>query len=563
MTGLDWVQIFFFFFLIVLATPFLGKYMAAVFTGHRTFLHPYLGWLERLINKVSAIDVTTEMRWTSYAKAWMIFNLIGFFFLFLLQIFQSYLPLNPENMPNVPWALAFNTAVSFTTNTDWQAYSGETTLSYLTQMLGLTVQNFLSAASGFAPFLVMTRGLSRKETVCVGNFWQDIIRSIVYILLPLSIILGVFLAGQGVVQTIESYVKVVTLENDSQVIPLGPVASQVAIKQLGTNGGGFFNANSAHPFENPTPLSNLAEMVAILLLPAASVYAFGMMVGNTKHSWVLFAAMTLLWTAGLGITIYSESVHNNSLNIYPVLEGQETRFGSVNSLIWSVSTTATSNGSTNTMISSLSPLSGGICMFNIMAGEFVFGGIGVGMCSMLMLVLLTVFLSGLMVGRTPEYFGKKIERHEVQWIVLGVLYQGGLILLGAGISCILPAALSSLGNQGPHGLSEILYAFSSASGNNGSAFAGLNANTDYFNIVLGVVMLLGRLAVVIPSIAIGGLLAIKKTAPYSLGTFSTDKPLFFMLLICIVLLIGALTFFIPLILGPIVEHMLMRQGVVF
>lgn len=537
--------------------------MANVFEGRRTFLHPLLGWLENLTYRFSGIDPSIEMHWTKYAKGWIIFNLVGLVLLFLIQIFQNYLPLNPQNFPGVPWPLAFNTAASFVTNTNWQSYTGESTLSYFSQMLGLAVQNFVSAAIGIVPLLVLARGIVRKTMETIGNVWADTVRGVIYIFIPLSIVFAIFLISQGVIQTFSPYVEVATLENAKQTIPLGPVASQIAIKQLGTNGGGFFNANSAHPFENPTALSNLLETLALVLIPAALTYTFGLMVGSRKHGWVLFLVMFTFWAIGISIALWSEHTFNPALDVYPVLEGKETRFGTTDSLLWSVTTTGTANGSVNAMISSLTPLAGGVSMFNLMIGELIYGGVGVGLCSMLMLTLFTVFLSGLMVGRTPEYFGKKIEKNEVQWVVLGVLYQGALILVGAGISCALPISLSSLGNQGPHGLSEILYAFSSATANNGSAFAGLNANTDYYNIVLGFVMLAGRLAIVLPSIAIGGLLARKKFTPPSPGTFSTNSLLFFILLICFILVVSALTFFIALILGPVIEQLLMLKGQTF
>jgi potassium-transporting ATPase potassium-binding subunit len=561
--AVDWLQIVFYAAFFILITPLLGGYIAKVFSGKATFIQPYLKWLENLLYKLGGIDPNVEMTWIKYTKVWMIFNFLGFLFLFFIQVIQNYLPLNPQNFPNVPWPLAFNTAMSFATNSDWQSYAGEATLSYFTQMVGLSVQNFLSAATGLAPLLVLIRGIARKQSDTIGNFWSDLVRSIVYIFLPLSILFALFLIGQGVVQTFSPYVEVKTMENFSQIIPLGPAASQVAIKQLGTNGGGFFNANSAHPFENPTPLTNFLEMLALILIPAALVYSYGKMIGYKKHAWLLFMVMFTLWIGGLFIALYFQYQHNPSLNSFPMLEGIETRFGITNSLIWSVTTTATSNGSVNAMVSSLFPMVGGICLFNMMIGELIFGGVGVGMCSLLMLVILTVFLSGLMVGRTPEYLGKKIEKHEIHWVVLSVMYQGVLILIGAGISCTLPFVLASLGNQGPHGLTEVLYAFTSAAANNGSSFAGLNANTSYFNIVLGVIMLLGRLAIVVPSFAVGGLLAKKKISPVTLGTFSTESCLFFILLISVILLVSALTFFIALILGPIIEQFLMFKGLTF
>lgn len=555
-----WVQSLFFAGVFICLTPILGTYIAHVFTGKATFAHRIFGWLEDLCYRVGGVDSKEEMSWVEYGKALLFFNFLGFITLFFLQLLQGYLPLNPQNLGAVSWPLAYNTAMSFTTNTNWQSYAGETTLSYLTQMLGLTSHNFLSAATGMAALLTLTRGLIRKTVNTIGNFWVDLVRMVVYLLLPLAIIMAVALVGEGVIQNFSPYVEVTTLENEKQTVPMGPVASQVAIKQLGTNGGGFFNANSAHPFENPTALSNFLEMLAIILIPAASVYAYGIMVGSKKHAWLLFFAMFALWTVGMLVSSSSEHLHNPIIDAYPNLEGKETRLGITNSLLWSVTTTATANGSVNAMLSSLSPLAGGIAMFNIMLGELVFGGVGVGLCSMIMLTLLTVFLSGLMVGRTPEYLGKKIEKREMQWVVLAVLMPGALILVGAGISSILPDALSSLGNQGPHGLSEILYAFTSAAGNNGSAFAGLNANTTYYNLALGTVMLIARVSIILPSLAIAGLLARKKITPPSLGTFSTNSILFVVLLVGVILIVGALTFFPALSLGPIVEHLLMVEG---
>lgn len=559
----EWMLVFFFSGVIIFLTPILGTYMASVFTGKAPLSQATFGWLENLCYRIGNVDPKQDMTWVEYGKALLYFNLWGFFSLFVLQLIQGFLPLNPQNLEAVSWPLAYNTAMSFTTNTNWQSYAGETTLSYLTQMLGLTSHNFLSAATGMAALLTLTRGFIRKSVNAVGNFWTDLVRMVVYLLLPLSMIMAVVLVSEGVIQTFSPYVEVTTLENAKQTIPLGPVASQIAIKQLGTNGGGFFNANSAHPFENPTAFTNFLEMLALVLIPAASVYMYGIMIGSKKHAWLLFFVMFFLWFAGTIVSFYSEHLHNPIVDVYPNLEGKETRLGLANSVLWAVSTTATANGSVNAMISSLSPLAGGISMLNLMLGELVFGGVGVGLCSMIMFTLLTVFLSGLMVGRTPEYLGKKIEKREMQWVVMAVLMPGALILIGSGISAVLPDALSSLGNQGPHGLSEILYAFSSSAANNGSAFAGLNANTNYYNLVLGTVMLLARISIILPSLAIAGLLARKKITPPSSGTFSTDSMLFFVLLTSIVLIVGALTFFPALSLGPVVEHLLMLKGQTF
>lgn len=546
---------------LILVAPLLGYYMAAIFRDLAPLNLPGLSLLERLIYRFCQIDPNQEMSWKSYAKALLSFNLIGLLFLFLLQLLQGWLPLNPQGFSGVEPALAFNTAASFVTNTNWQAYGGENTLSYLTQMMGLTVQNFVSAATGNAVLLAFIRGLQRT-TSTLGNFWKDLTRTIVYLFIPCCFVLAFFLVGQGVIQNFHSYIEVQT-PDIHQIIPMGPVASQVAIKQLGTNGGGFFNANSAHPFENPTPLSNFAEALAIICIPAATIFMYGRLLNAKKQGWVIGAVMFILWCGSLSVALLSESQVNPVLGSSPVLEGKETRFGINNSLLWAVTTTTTSNGSVNNMHTSLSPLAGGVAMFNMMLGEVIFGGIGVGLCSMLMFAILTVFLAGLMVGRTPEYLGKKIEKEEMQWVMLAILTPCALILLGAGIASILPMALESLSHAGPHGLSEILYAFSSAAGNNGSAFTGLNANTYFYNIVLGIVMLLARLAILIPSLAIAGSLSKKQALAPSLGTFATDKPLFAILLLSVLLIVAGLTFFPALALGPIVEQVLMLHGQAF
>lgn len=516
--------------------------------------------LERWLWRFAGVDGVKEMSWIEYGKALFYFNLFGFLALFLLQELQGFLPLNPQHFQKVPVSLAFNTAVSFVTNTNWQAYGGENTLSYLTQMVGLTVQNFLSGATGLAAFLVLARGIARNSIATVGNFWSDVVRGTIYLFLPLSILFAFVLVSQGVIQNFSPYVEATTLEGSTQLIPMGPVASQVAIKQLGTNGGGFFNANSAHPFENPTSISNFLQTLALLIIPAALTYTYGAFVKSPKHGWLLFGLMFSLWGLGFGIALWSEETFNPVLQSYPLLEGKEIRFGVGESILWATGTTASANGSVNAMHASLSPLAGGVALFNIMLGELLFGGVGVGMCSMVMFVLLTVFLSGLMVGRTPEYLGKKIGLKEIQWVVVAVMVPSALILFGSGISSALPEALPSLENQGPHGLTEILYAFSSSAGNNGSAFAGLNANTTYYNLFLGLTMLLGRVAIILPSLALGGLLGAQKVTPPSSGTFSTNSILFIALLAAVILIVGALTFFPALTLGPIVEQWLMLEG---
>lgn len=563
MNWLDLSQILFFILALLVLAPLLANYMVKVFDGKKTFLHPLFSGIEKLAYKVSGINSSEEMHWKDYAKALLVFNFIGFLVVLGLQLLQVFLPLNPQALPNISWHSSINTAVSFMTNTNWQGYAGETTMSYLTQMLGLTVQNFLSAATGIAVFLALVRGIVKKSGSTLGNFWVDVTRTTVYILLPLSIVLSILLVGQGVVQNFTPYIEATTIEGAKQMIPMGPAASQIAIKQLGTNGGGFFNANGSHPFENPTPFANFLQMLSILLIPASLVLAFGQMVGSRRQGWTLFFVMFSLWIFSLLFSVVSEYKTNPIFQVSGIMEGKETRFGVVNSLIWSTATTVASNGSVNAMHSSLSPLAGGLALFNIMMGEVIFGGVGAGMYGMLLFVILTVFLSGLMVGRSPEYLGKKIEAGEMQMAILGILGPCACILIGTAISCVLPIALSSLGHKGPHGFTEILYAFTSAAGNNGSAFAGLNANTVYFNIILAFTMLIGRFVVILPVLAIAGLLVSKKVLPPSAGTFATDTPIFGMLLIGVIIIVGALTFLPALSLGPIMEHFLMLRGQTF
>jgi len=563
MTAQDYIQIILFFAVLIGLTPILGNFMYKVFTGSKQLMLPVFGWLEKLTYKFTGIDADEETNWKSYTFSLLMFNLIGFVFVFLLQLFQAQLPLNPANLPNVSWHSAFNTAVSFMTNTNWQGYSGETTLSYFVQMIGLTVQNFVSAATGIAVLLALIRGISRKTTDQLGNFWTDITRSILYVLLPLSILFAVVLVGEGVVQNFKTYETVHTLQGATQVIPMGPAASQIAIKQLGTNGGGFFNANSAHPFENPTPFSNFLEMLFILLIPAALTYTYGKMVGSTRQGWTIFSAMLILLVIGLGISLYAEYSANPIFGNLPLMEGKETRFGITNSVLWSTATSAASNGSVNAMHDSLSPLAGMVAMINLMLGEIIFGGVGAGLYGMVIFIILTVFIAGLMVGRTPEYLGKKIQKFEVQMAIIAVLAPNIVILLFAAWASVSSPGLSSLNNAGPHGLSEILYAYASAAGNNGSAFAGLNANTVFYNLTIGIGMLIGRFGIIIPVMAIAGSMAKKKITPSSAGTFHTDNWLFIGLLIAVILIVGGLTHFPALSLGPIIEHLLMNNGVTF
>lgn len=556
----DLVQILLTLGVITTATPILGTYMARVFQGEKTWLSTIFRPLEILTYKIAGVRENEEMDWKEYSIALLLFNIVGLVFVMLLQMIQSSLPLNPEALPNTSWHLAFNTAVSFVTNTNWQAYSGENTLSYLTQMLGLGVQNFVSAATGFAVFLAFTRGIARRQVTGLGNFWVDLTRSTVHILLPLCLVMAVLLVGQGVVQNFSGYSHARTLEGAEQVLPQGPAASQIAIKQLGSNGGGFFGVNSAHPYENPTPWSNFLEMITLILLAAASTYTFGLMVGSRKQGWVLFSAMMAIMVMMLALSLWSEYSGNPYIGQSAMMEGKETRFGITNSVLWSVLTTSASNGSVNAMHSSLSPLSGGIAMVNMMLGEVVFGGVGAGMYGMLLFVILTVFISGLMVGRTPEYLGKKIEAKEIIWVVVGVLAPCVAILIFSAIAISTASGLAGLGHQGPHGLSEILYAYTSGAANNGSAFGSLTVNTPFYNVTIALAMLIGRFAIIFPCLAIAGSLAGKKFSPPSLGTFRTDSVLFIVLLSAVIVIVGALTFFPSLALGPILEHLLMLRG---
>lgn len=559
----DFIQIFITFFALLTFTPILGSFIAKVFSSEKNFLSPVIEPFENFTYKICGIDKKHEMTAKEYGISLLIFNLFGFLIVFILQITQSHLPLNPEHLPNVTWHLAINTAVSFVTNTNWQAYSGENTLSYLTQFAGLTVQNFLSAATALAVLLILIRGLIRKKTNELGNFWVDLVKSVYYILIPISLLVSILLVSQGVVQNFSHYKEIQTIENVKQVLPMGPAASQIAIKQIGTNGGGFFGVNSAHPYENPTPFSNWIELLSILLIPAALVYAFGILINARKQAFYIFLTMFLLLIAGVILSLYSEYSHNAVLGMSHIMEGKETRFGITNSVLWSVFTTAASNGSVNAMHSSLSPLSGFIAMINMMLGEIIFGGIGCGLYGMLLFIILTVFIAGLMVGRTPEYLGKKIESYEIKMAIIGVLSPSIFILLGSAFSLASQVGMAGLSHKGPHGFSEMIYAFTSAAANNGSAFAGLSANSIYFNLILSLGMIIGRFAVLFPVIAIAGSLAKKNISPISTGTFTTDNALFMVLLISVILIVGALTFFPSLALGPIIEHLLMNSGVSF
>ena len=546
-----------FLLLLAITSPLLGKYLANLYKLNRVWV------LEKGIYSLAKINPYEEMDWKEYLKNLLIFNFIGFSVLFLILMFQGILPLNPQQFKGLDWSLALNVAISFVTNTNWQSYAGETTLSYFSQTLGLTVQNFLSPASGIAALFVLIRGVTIKQGKTLGNFWVDITRIVLYVLLPLSLIFSLFLISQGSIQNFHSYQVIKTLEGETQTIPMGPVASMVAIKQLGSNGGGFFNTNSAHPFENPTCWTSFFQLFAILWIPLAIVYMYGLIISSKKEAFYLFLVMFFLFLSTLTIATVATHARNPIMEAYPNYEGVEIRNGIGNTVLWAIATTATSNGSINAMHDSLMPLAGGAALFNMMIGEIIFGGVGSGLISMLMYVFLTVFLAGLMVGRTPEYLGKKMEKMEIKWVMLAILAPCGLALLGASLALLHPNISDYLKNKGPHGLTEILYAYISAAGNNGSAFAGFDANTTYFNVTLSIVMLLSRLSILIPSIAIGGCLVEKKFIPKSLGTFPTKSLLFAILLFFVILIIAALTFFPAFALGPIMEHILMLRKQTF
>lgn len=555
----------YFVVLLVLACP-LGRYMADIFSDRPVWCDRIFSPLEHAIYRFAGVDAAVEMSWRSYAKALVTFNVIGMAAVYAIEVGQGFLPFNPEQMPGVePWHLAFNTAVSFMTNTNWQDYGGESTMSYFTQMTALAVQNFLSAATGLAVAVAFIRGLVRKNTHEIGNFWSDMVRGTVRILLPLSILLTLIFVQQGTLQTLSSYVKVQTLEDTQQTLAMGPVASQEAIKLLGTNGGGFFNVNSAHPFENPTPLTNFLQALSIFLIPTALLFAYGRMVRDKRQGYAVLGAMLLLFTIMLGSLYAAESYGNPALTAAGVgaptsFEGKEVRFGVGSSALFATVTTAASCGAVNTMHDSLTPLGGLIPMLQMMLGEVVVGGVGAGFYGMMMYVVVTVFIVGLMVGRTPEYLGKKIEAWEMKMATLAILIPSVVILIGSAVAAVTEAGTAGIANNGPHGLSEILYAFASGAGNNGSAFAGLTVNTPFYGLMLSGAMLLGRFGVILPVLAIAGSLANKKITPASPGTFPTHGALFVFLLAGVVLMVGALTFLPALALGPIVEHLLLLQG---
>ncbi|MGD0498198.1 MAG: potassium-transporting ATPase subunit KdpA [Bryobacteraceae bacterium] len=588
MTAAGILQILLFFALIFAFTKPLGAYMARVFEGQRTFLHPVLRWLEALTYKVSGVREDAEQRWTQYTASVLSFSIFGFALVYLLQRTQGFLPFNPQhfNASNVPPDMAFNTATSFVTNTNWQAYGGESTLSYLVQMAALTVQNFLSAAAGMAIAIAVVRGFARRETKTIGNFWVDVTRAAVYVLLPLSFIGALFLCSQGVIQNLKPYTAATTVEGAKQTIAQGPVASQEAIKELGTNGGGFFNANSAHPFENPTPVTNLFEMFMLLVIASALTYTFGRMVGDTRQGWAIFAAFLIMALAGAFICYGFEQSGNPILAKLGVqtaatpgqaggnMEGKEVRFGVVNSTLWANVTTDTSCGAVNSMHDSFLPIAGLVPLLNMMTDIVIFGGVGAGLYGILIYAIIAVFIAGLMVGRTPEYLGKKLEQKEVKMAMLAVIVTSASILVFTALSSQItfPAkgywnppgpAIANMNNSGPHGLSEILYAYASSTGNNGSAFAGINVATPWYDLTLGLAQLIGRFLFLIPILAAAGSLAEKKKIPVTSGTFPTHGPLFVGLLIGTVIIIAVLTYFPAVSLGPIVEHYLMHSGKLF
>jgi K+-transporting ATPase ATPase A chain len=626
------IQVALFFGLLIGLTPILGRFMARVFQGQKTFLHPLLRPVERLAYWAGGVDEQAEMTWKGYFLAVLVFNVVGLLSLMGLQMIQKWLPLNPQQFDNVPWALALNTATSFITNTNWQAYEGENSLSYLTQMAGLAVHNFLSAATGIAVLLAVTRGLKRASAGSLGNFWVDLTRTTLYVLLPLSVVLATVLSAEGVVQNFKPYATAQLVESytaqvpqtgtngkpvmtniavmvqapkldaqgrmvlsngvpvmaeapqrdtngnvmmtnvavmvdqqvTTQMVPTGPAASQIAIKHLGTNGGGFFGQNSAHPFENPTPLTDFLEMLGLIMIPAGLVYSFGVMVGDRRHAWCLFGVMLTLLVGEFALAWHAESQPNPVLaGAGPLLEGKEQRFGVMNSVLFAVATTGTSCGAVNSMHDSFTPLAGLAPMWNLMLGCIVFGGVGAGLYGILMHVLIAVFIAGLMIGRTPEYLGKKIQAWDATWAIVAILAPSALILGGAAVACGLPAGLAGLGNQGPHGMSEILYGYASCAANNGSAFGGLTANSDYYNLTLGATMFLGRFVVAFAVLAIAGNLAAKKTVPASPGTLPTNNFTFACVLFGVIVIIAALTFFPAMCMGPIAEQGLMQTARTF
>ena len=567
MTTIGWIQILLYCAIIVAITPVLGAYMTRVFKGERTFLTPILRPVELVLYRMAGIEEKSEQRWLAYTVGMLLFHVGGFLILYGLMRFQATLPFNPAEQSAVAPDLSFNTAVSFITNTNWQNYGGESTLSYLVQMLGLTHQNFLSAATGIVLAVALIRGFARHSAHTIGNFWVDITRCTLYILIPICVPYALFLVWQGMPQTLGPYVDATTLEGAKQTIAVGPVASQIAIKMLGTNGGGFFNANATHPFENPTPLSNFIQIISIFAIGAALTNVFGRMVGNQRQGWAILAVMGVLFISGVALAYWAEAHGNDILNALSLsggnMEGKEVRFGIVASALFAVITTAASCGAVNAMHDSFTALGGMVPLINIQLGEIIVGGVGAGMYGMLLFVIISIFVAGLMVGRTPEYVGKKIEAKEVKMAMLAILILPLMYLGWTAVATVNPQAVSQVANNGPHGFSEILYLYTSSTGNNGSAFAGISANTLFFNITGAVAMFIGRFWMIIPTMAIAGSLAAKKSIPPSLGTFPTTGALFIGLVVGVIVIVGGLTFFPALALGPIVEQLAMIAGTVF
>ncbi|MGE0734046.1 MAG: potassium-transporting ATPase subunit KdpA [Alphaproteobacteria bacterium] len=575
MTINGWLQIALYGAIVLLLTKPVGWYLTRVFNGERTFLAPIMGPIERVFYRAANVSPKFEQHWTRYAVAMLVFNGVGFLLLYLIQRIQHGLPFNPMDFGAVPADLAFNTAISFVSNTNWQNYGGETTMSYLTQMIGLTVQNFLSAATGNALAVALIRGFSGRSAKSIGNFWVDLVRCVLYVLLPISFVLGIVLVATGVPQTLAPYIEATTLEGTKQTIAIGPVASQLAVKMLGTNGGGFFNANSAHPFENPNAISNLLQMLAIFVIGAGLTNVFGRMVGDQKQGWAIFGAMAMLFIAGVAVTYWAEAAGNpilaglgvdvNSSALQPGgnMEGKEVRFGISLSSLFAVITTAASCGAVNAMHASFTALGGMIPMINMLLGEIIVGGVGAGLYGMLLFAIVTVFIAGLMVGRTPEYAGKKIEAREIKMTMLAILCLPLSILAFTAVATVTTAGLAGPANPGPHGFSEILYAYTSATANNGSAFAGLSGNTLFYNLTLGIAMAVGRFAMIVPMLAVAGSLAGKKLTAPSPGTFPTNGGMFVALLVGVILIVGGLTFFPALALGPLVEHLALQAKTLF
>ncbi len=568
MSTADFIALSVFFAVLTGVSIPLGKYMAMVFSGERTFMTPIILPLERAIYRICGVEESEEMPWRKYATGFIIFNVAGIVILAAIQMLQRMLPLNPQNFPGVKWDSALNTAISFVTNTNWQGYGGENTMSYFTQMAGLAVQNFVSAGIGMAAGIALIRGFTRRESDTIGNLWVDMTRSVLYVLIPLSLIVAVILMSQGVVQTFHSFVTADTLEGGKQLIPMGPAASQIAIKQLGTNGGGYFNVNSAHPFENPTFISDLVENFSILLIPFAFVFMFGFMLKNRRQGRAVFITMAVLFIIGLSAILRAEyrpdhALISSGVSFTENMEGKETRTGTLWSAVWSQSTTATSNGSVNSMHDSFMPLSGMVHLFNMGIGEVIYGGVGVGFIGFIMYVILAMFVVGLMVGRTPEFMGKKFGPYEMAMSMIALLLPMITAVILSAVAVTVQPGLSSLNNPSSHGLSEILYAYFSAAGNNGSAFAGLNANTVFYNTTLSVALLTGRFATVLPALAVAGKLATKKIVPQSQATFPTTGLLFVIVVTGVIIIMGALTFFPVFALGPLLEHLFLNHSMVF